>query len=418
MTSAFVPSSESSAIISPSEFPDALSHGPVRGRGAGLNPGNRFEDVRLHVLGDHLDAQAAEAPDGRQIPTTILDDDTKSIINPVDSPDLNFSWTINPYRGCEHGCIYCYARPGHEYLGMSSGLDFETKILAKRRAPELLRKALARPLWTGEPVMMSGVTDPYQPVERDLKITRGCLEVLAECRQAVCLITKNRLILRDLDVLSRLREHRAVHAAVSITSLDPVQASKMEPRASSPRDRLETIRQLTSAGIPVTVMTAPIIPGLNDHEVPAILEAAREAGATMAGYVLLRLPYQIKDLFLDWLKRNFPLRAQHVESLIRQTHGGELYDASYFTRQRGEGPIAAQIRQNFTVFKRRFHLDRSGESLNTKAFRRPQTDSAQLSLFAPPRVSLKPGSKQPRIDTDEHRSEKGNGPDSGNLFSS
>ena len=362
-----------------------MLQGKARGRGAGLNPGSRFEDIRLHVLGEHLDEQAALAPDGNRVGTTILDDATREIISEVDarvSPDIGFRYSINPYRGCEHGCIYCYARPGHEYFGLSSGLDFETKIFAKRRAAELLRRELASPRWKGEMIVMSGVTDPYQPVERDLGITRSCLEVMAECRQAVGFITKNRLITRDLDLISRLVEHNAVRAAVSITTLDNTLASAMEPRASAPRGRLEAIRQLSAAGVPVTVMVAPILPGVTDREVPAILGAAAEAGATSAGYVLLRLPYQLKELFLDWLRRTLPDRAAHVESLLRQMHGGFLYDSRSHVRQTGTGPIADQIAATFKLFTRRHGLDKPRPSPNTAAFRRPTlADQGQFGLF-------------------------------------
>jgi DNA repair photolyase len=364
------------------DFKDALPQGRVRGRGAGLNPGSRFEDIRLHVLGEHLDEQAVTAPDGTRVATVVLDDDTRAIINEVESPDLGFRWTINPYRGCEHGCIYCYARPGHEYFGFSCGLDFETRIFAKRRAAELLRRELASKRWEGEPIVMSGVTDPYQPVERELRITRACLEVMAECLQPVSLITKNRLILRDLDVLSRLHGAGAVRAAVSLTTLDNALAARMEPRASSPRERLETIRQLSGAGIPVTVMTAPIIPGLNDRELPGLLRAAADAGATNAGYTLLRLPYQIKSLFLEWVARHFPDRAAHVESLIRQVRDGELYDSRPFVRHRGVGAVADQVKRTFEVFSRRFGLNRRTSPLSRAGFRRPTAlEEGQYGLF-------------------------------------
>ena len=331
---------------------------PVRGRGAAINPGNRFESVRLHVLGEHLDEIIAENPDGTKVTTKVYDDASRTIINKVaESPDIPFSWTINPYRGCEHGCIYCYARPGHEYLGMSCGVDFETKIFAKRRAPELLREALEKPSWQGETIVMSGVTDPYQPIESKLRLTRRVLEVMHEYGQGVGLITKNHLVTRDIDLLAEMARHRAASVAISITSLDNKLAAKMEPRASSPRDRLSAVRELTQAGIPVAVMTAPIIPGLNDHEVPKLLEAAAEAGATSAGYVLLRLPYQIKDLFLEWLARHFPDRASRVESAIRAARGGELYNAAFFERQRGSGPLADQIGATFKLFARRHGLD-------------------------------------------------------------
>ena len=326
------------------EHKDALPSGPVRGRGAGLNPGNRFEDIRLHVLGDHLDDIAAENPDGTQVLTRVYDDKSRSIITKVDSPDLPMmKWTLNPYRGCEHGCIYCYARPYHEYLGFSSGLDFETKIVAKRDAPALLRKFLASPRWQGESIAFSGVTDPYQPIESKLLITRRCLEVFVEFGQPVSVITKNRLILRDLDLLSKLNACGLVSCAISLTTLDNALASRLEPRASAPQARLEAIRALSAAGIPVTVMMAPIIPALNDREIPAVLKAASEAGARSAGYVLLKLPHQIKALFLDWLARHYPDRAAHVESLLRSARDGALNNSEFFTRQRGTGAHAEQI---------------------------------------------------------------------------
>jgi len=364
------------------EYRDAIPDGVPRGRGSEINPGNRFESLRLHVLGEHLDALAREGSRPPLVRTTITPDSSRSIINRVDSPDIPFRWTVNPYRGCEHGCIYCYARPTHEYLGLSCGLDFETKIHAKHDAPALLREALMSPTWQGEGIVMSGVTDPYQPVERELRITRGCLEVMAEFRQAVSLVTKNHLITRDLDLLAKLREHNAVHAAVSLTTLDNRLAAKMEPRASSPRERLDAIRELSAAGIPVSVMTAPIIPGLNDREIPALLEAARDAGATSAGWVLLRLPFQIKDLFLEWLHRHFPERAAHIESLIRQARGGSLYESEPFVRHRGRGEHAAQIGRTFEVFAARLGLSRPTGPINTLAFRRPTRPGDQLALFA------------------------------------
>jgi DNA repair photolyase len=367
------------------EYRDALPTGVTRGRGAGLNPGNRFEDVRLHVLGEHLDEVIAENPDGTRVTTRVYADRTKTIINHVESPDIGFDWTINPYRGCEHGCIYCYARPGHETLGWSLGLDFETKIMAKLDAATLLRKELRAPKWKGEKIVMSGVTDPYQPIEAKLRITRSVLEVLAECRQPVSFITKNKLILRDLDLLRELHAHRAVSVAVSITSLDNDLARRMEPRASAPADRLKTVETLATAGIPVSVMTAPIIPGLNDNEIPALLKAASEAGATGAGYVMLRLPYQIKDLFLDWLKREFPERAGRVENAVREMRGGALYDARPFVRGRGEGVRAEQIAATFKLFKRRYGLDQPRGALSSASFRRPEPldeNPHQLGLFA------------------------------------
>jgi DNA repair photolyase len=341
------------------EHADALEHGPVRGRGAGLNPANRFEGHRLHVLGEHLDECAALAPDGTRVVTTVYEDTSREVLNKVVSPDIDFKWTVNAYRGCEHGCIYCYARPTHEYLGMSCGLDFETKIFIKPRAPELLAKALTRRSWKRELIAISGVTDPYQPIERRYELTRRCLKVCVDFRQPVSITTKNRLVLRDLDLLTKLSERGLVHAVISLTSLDNALASKMEPRASGPISRLDTMRELSRVGIPVRAMIAPIIPGLNDHEIPRLLEAAADAGASDANHLLLRLPYQVKDLFLDWLAREFPERAKKVESLIRQCRGGGLNDPTPHRRFAGTGAIARQIARTFEVFARRHGLENS-----------------------------------------------------------
>lgn len=363
-------------------YQDVTSHGiPVRGRGsATLNPGNRFEDIRLHVLGEHIDAERAEHPSGKQIQTIALRDDSRTIINRVDSPDIPFSWSINPYRGCEHGCIYCYARPGHEYLGMSCGLDFETRIMVKHDAPQLLRRELASPKWRGETIVFSGVTDCYQPLEAKLRLTRALLEICCECRQPVSIVTKNRLVTRDIDLLSELAKYNAAQVAISVTSLDPKLASTMEPRASSPRDRLRAICELADAGIPVAVMTAPIIPGINDTELPQLLEAAAQAGAQRAGWVLLRLPYQIKALFLDWLQRHFPDRAGRVENAIRAMRNGELYQAKFGERHRGVGEQAWVIDAMFKMYVKRYGLDNPMPRLSSAAFRRPVLDG-QMGLF-------------------------------------
>lgn len=366
---------------------DGLVSGPVRGRGSALNPGNRFEDVRLHVLAEHMNTLADErGVDGAgaiaptQLRTQIQPDHARTVLNRVESPDLGFSWTLNPYRGCEHGCMYCYARPGHEYFGLSLGLDFETKLFAKHDAPELLRKELMRDAWSNEgvePIVFSGVTDAYQPIERDLRITRRCLEVCLEFRQPVSIITKNALVVRDLDIFRAMHEHQGIRVGVSVTTLDAGLSGIMEPRASAPKARLDAIRTLADAGIPVTAMTAPIIPAINDAEIPALLKAVSDAGATHAGYVLLRLPHQIKDLFQDWLRRHFPQRAARVESLVRQTHDGELYDPRWFERQRGSGPVAAQIAATFTLFAKKHGLNTRWAPLNAGAFRRP---GAQLGF--------------------------------------
>ena len=365
------------------EYRDALTDGPAAGRGAGLNPGNRFESTRLHVLGEHLDlilVDESHNPGEGKIKTEVYADHSRSILNKVDSPDIGFNWSINPYRGCEHGCIYCYARPFHEMLGFSSGMDFETKIMAKPNAPSMLLKELARPKWQAQTIAMSGVTDCYQPIESKLKITRGCLEVFARCRQPVGIVTKNRLVLRDIDLLQELAHYNAVRVAVSVTSLDPHLARVMEPRASSPSERLKTISKLRKADVPVIAMVAPIIPGINDRQIPEILSAVADTGAQSVSYVLLRLPYQIKDLFLEWLDRHFPDRAKHVQSLLRQCRDGQLYDATYGKRMRGSGSIAEQIRQIFNTFKHRYKLNRPLAPMSNAAFRRPTTNG-QLTLF-------------------------------------
>lgn len=373
----------SGSVHPPESYKSLLPDGPLRGRGAGINPANRFDKLSLEVLGEHLDCLAREThafEDGRQAVTEVYRDKSQSILNEVRSPDLGFHWTINPYRGCEHGCIYCYARPGHEYLSLSCGADFETKIFAKPDAPELLRKALNKPSWKGEPIVMSGVTDCYQPIESQLGITRQCLEVMLEYRQAVSLVTKSRLILRDLDILGELAKRRLVRVAVSVTSLDNELSQQMEPRAASPRDRLWTIRRLASAGVPVMAMVAPVIPGINDRMVPAILKAVAEAGALTAAATLLRLPYQIKDLFEEWLERHFPDRKRHVLALMMETHNGKLYEADWHERFSGSGPYAEQLQNTFRIFKQKYGLDKPMPPQDTTAFRRP-ADANQMSLF-------------------------------------
>ena len=355
---------------------------PPRGRGAGLQPPNRFEPLHLDVLGDHVEHEQAERlANGRQVRTQVIRDDAKSVINRVDSPDLPFNWTLNPYRGCEHGCAYCYARPSHELLGYSSGLDFETRIMAKFNAPALLREELADPTWRGEPIVIAGVTDAYQPIESQLNITRGCLELITQCRQPISIVTKSRLILRDLDLLSELARHRAVTVTVSVTTLDNALAAKMEPRAASPRDRLWVIQRLASAGIPTAVMVAPLIPGLTDSEMPAILKAASNAGARSGGYVLLRLPHQVKELFDEWLSRHFPDRRERVTALMTEMRDGKLYDSAFNERLTGTGPLAAQIRNTFEVFCRRYQIVPELPTPSGQSFQKP-TISEQLLLFA------------------------------------
>lgn len=368
-------------------YRDALPHGAAHRRGAGINPGNRFESVRLHVLGEELDRQWVERPteDGASVTRVerqVFADRTQRIINRVSrTADVPFDWTLNPYRGCEHGCIYCFARPYHEYLGFSCGLDFETKLVAKPDAAVLLKRELASPHWKPETIVMSASTDIYQPIEHKMQIARRCLEVFADCGQPVTTMTKSALVLRDTDLWLRLAEKNAGRVTVTLVTLDAGLAQKLEPRASSPAGRLRTIRELSKAGIPVSVNVAPIIPGLTDTELPRILEAVADAGAQQAAWVLLRLPYQVKDLFLDWLKRCVhPDRARKVESLLRQARGGKLYEAAYETRRRGRGPVVGQIAKVFDVYTRKYGLNRDIRPLSTAHFRRPDL-SGQMRLF-------------------------------------
>ncbi|PTX98473.1 PA0069 family radical SAM protein [Opitutus sp. ER46] len=342
------------------------------GRGSNFNPPNRFE--RLHVEPD------PDCPPDEQLNprTQFFYDATESVLARNESPDVGFAYGLNPYRGCEHGCAYCYARPYHEYLGWSSGLDFESKILVKLRAPELLRRELSAPRWQAQTIAMSGVTDCYQPVERRFRLTRQCLEVCAELRHPVVLITKNALITRDIDVLSELARFNCVSVNLSVTTLDPELGGLMEPRASRPAARLDAIRQLSAAGIPVGVMTAPVVPGLTDHEVPGILETAAAAGARRAGYVLLRLPHSVKDVFTAWLAEKLPTKQARVLDRMRAFRGGRLYDSAWGQRGIGRGVFADQLAQMFDVTCRRVGLSQESTPLSTEHFRKP---GEQLSLF-------------------------------------
>jgi DNA repair photolyase len=294
---------------------------------------------------------------------------------------VGFRYSVNPYRGCEHGCAYCYARPSHEWLGFNAGLDFESKVLVKHDAPALLRQALARPAWRGEPIAISGVTDCYQPAERRFRLTRGCLEVALEHCQAVSLVTKNALVLRDLDLLQPLAAKRLVHVYVSVTTLDPALAGNLEPRTSRPAARLEAVRRLAAGGVPVGVLVAPIIPAVNDSEIPAILQAAHEAGAQSAGSILLRLPLAVRPIFEDWLARNLPDRAERVLARIRDTRGGRLNDSQFGRRMQGQGEYAAGIAQTFRVFAQRLGLDGRLPPHDTTLFRRPEPADGQKRLF-------------------------------------
>lgn len=354
---------------------------PIHGRGAADNPPNRFEPLAVERE-DWTD------PDDPAPRTRLLRDRSRSILARNESPDVGFEVSLNPYRGCEHGCIYCYARPTHEYLGFSAGLDFETKILVKEDAAELLRAELSSPRWTPQTIVLSGVTDPYQPVERRLRITRRCLQVLAEFRNPVAVVTKSHLVTRDIDLLGELASWRAASVGVSITTLDTDIQRVMEPRACTPARRLLAIRQLAEAGVPVGVMAAPVIPGLTDHEIPRILEAAAEAGAKTAGYIMLRLPYAVKSLFETWLEGHFAERKGRVLSRIREVRGGRLTDPRFGTRMRGEGPYAQGIERLFRITCRRLGLNRERGRLSAAAFRRPPTagqaaGDRQLPLFSP-----------------------------------
>ena len=312
----------------------------------------------------------------------MIENKTVTLINRVDrSSDVPFDWTLNPYRGCEHGCIYCFARPYHEYLGYSCGLDFETKIVTKPDAPRKLIEELAKPSWKGEPIVMSAITDIYQPVEKALELSRGCLEVMADCAQPAATMTKSALVLRDIDLWRKLSKLNAGRVTVTLVTLDDALAKKLEPRAASPARRLAVIRELARAGVHVSVNIAPVIPGLTDKEMASILEAVADAGARRVAWVMLRLPYQLKALFLDWLQRSVhPERAKHVESLIRQAHGGKLYNARKPTRRRGHGVIAEQVANVFDVFTRRYDLNKNIQPLSRAHFRRPSLHG-QMDLF-------------------------------------
>lgn len=318
-------------------------------------------------------------PEDRPNPRTqFYHDATETLLTRNESPDVGFEYGLNAYRGCEHGCSYCFARPYHEYLGWSSGLDFETKILVKLRAAEILRAELSAARWQAQPIAMSGVTDCYQPAERQFRLTRRCLEVCAELRHPIFIITKNALVTRDLDVLQELARFDCIAVHVSVTTLDADLGGNMEPRASRPQARLRAIRELSAAGIPVGVMVAPTIPGLTDHEMPSILDAAAEAGATRAGYVLLRLPHAVKDVFTRWLEDHVPGKKQRVLDRVRALRGGKLYDSAWGKRTTGEGIFADQLAQMFEVAVRRAGLTTERFKLATEHFRKP---GEQLRLF-------------------------------------
>ncbi len=344
-------------------------------RGAVSQPPNRFAATYREALPDLEDLEPEPLPS-----TEFLPDHSVSLITFNDSPDLGFAASLNPYRGCEHGCIYCYARPTHEYLGYSAGLDFESRILVKTRAPELLRRELAAPGWKPQGLALSGVTDPYQPVERRLGLTRRCLEVLAEFRQPVQVVTKNHLVTRDADLLAELARHRAAAVAISLTTLDPALRAVLEPRTSPPAARLAAMRALAAAGVPVGMLLAPVIPGLNEHEIPRLLSAAAEAGARFAAWQMLRLPLAVAPLFVAWLERHFPDRRDKVLGRIRAVRGGRLNDPRFGTRMSGEGPAAVQVERLFEVACRRAGISRDWPGLSTAAFRRPGGTQLEMPL--------------------------------------
>lgn len=351
---------------------------PIKGRGTNWNPDNRFDNVHMSYAPEADPFHGAEA--SRPL-TTLLTDASQTVIAKNNSPDVPFDKSINPYRGCEHGCIYCYARPTHEYLGMSAGLDFETKIVVKREAAALLRKRFASKRYTPEKLALSGVTDCYQPVERKLRVTRSILEVMVECRHPVTIITKNQLVTRDLDLLKELASFNCVSVAISVTSLRPELHRILEPRASTPVNRLEAVRVLREAGIPTGVMVAPIIPGLTDEEIIPILKAAGSAGARFAGKVVLRLPHAVAPLFRSWLETHMPDRADRVMNRVQALRGGRDYDSSFGARMSGTGPWSDQIAQWFKVGLACGGIPQEKAKLTTEHFRRPAGPQMELDLF-------------------------------------
>ncbi len=348
-----------------------------RGRGARSNRSSRYDEGKRVAFDDGWESLATLD----SFRTDVMDERAKSIIATNDSPDLSFDQSINPYRGCEHGCIYCYARPTHAYLGHSPGLDFETKIYAKVNAPELLEQELSRRNYVPKTIALGAVTDPYQPAERDRGISRRILEVLDRASHPVGIVTKSAGIVRDIDILARMAERRLVKVAISVTTLDRQLARSMEPRAATPPKRLEAIQRLSEAGVPVSVLTAPIIPALNDSEIESILEAAYKAGAREAGFVVLRLPLELKELFREWLETDHPNKAARVISILRSMHGGRDYVSEFGIRQRGTGPYAEQIGMRFRLACQRLGLNKRSLKLRTDLFTPPVPMGGQMRLF-------------------------------------
>jgi DNA repair photolyase len=350
----------------------------IKGRGALSNPAVRFESTAVEKTDDGWQEEEVAT----SLPEIVLPDRAKSVITTNSSPDVGFEQSINPYRGCSHGCVYCFARPTHAYLGLSPGLDFETHLFYKENAVELLRAELGKRNYQCKPIALGINTDGWQPLERRLMVSRSILAVLAECRHPVTVVTKSTLILRDLDLLQDLARDRLVSVMVSITSLDATIKRTLEPRAAAPQARLKVIEQLSAAGVPVGVLVAPVIPALTDHEMEQILEAAQNAGATSAGYVLLRLPHEVKDLFREWLAEHYPDRARHVMSLINQSRGGKDYQAEFGTRMVGTGVFAQLLRARFDIAKRRFGLKKAEHrhELRTDLFRPPAAAAGQAQM--------------------------------------
>jgi len=355
-----------------------IGHQTFKGRGAASNPAGRFEALDREEADDGWYRE--ETPDS--IAETVLPDRARAIISRNDSPDVGFEQSINPYRGCSHGCVYCFARPSHAFLGLSPGLDFETKLFYKADAVQILESELARPSYVCKPIALGINTDGYQPLEKKLEVTRSILSVLARCRHPLTIVTKSALVLRDLDLLVDLARDRLVSVTLSITSLTDDIKRTLEPRTASPQARLRVIRRLSEAGVPVGVLLAPVIPAITDHEMEDILEAARAAGASSAGYVLLRLPHELKIIFREWLKDHYPERAAHVMSLINQARGGKDYDAQFGVRMKGTGAYAELLRARFELAKRKLGLACEDEryDLDTSKFRPPLADSPQLTL--------------------------------------
>jgi len=352
---------------------------PTRGRGATVNPAGRFEPRRVEAVWDDL---IVDEDDQRPNPATeVFVDHARTVLTRNDSPDVPFDVSLNPYRGCEHGCSYCFARASHPFLNMSAGLDFETKIFAKLDAAALLKREIAKAGYTCKPIAFGTNTDPYQPIERKLRIMRGILELLVAHEHPFSIVTKSALILRDLDLIAEAATRGQAAAFLSVTTLDAGLASRMEPRAAAPLRRLAALKALAGAGVPCGVLASPMIPGLNDHELERILDAGAEAGATIAGMILIRLPHEVKDVFTSWLEAHEPLRADKILSLIAQARGGKLYESAFGTRMTGRGPYAAMLSRRFEVACARLGLNRDRPRLDTSRFTRPAADGRQRALF-------------------------------------